>query len=84
MVSKLGTGSSYAEEQKLRDAAERGDIGEVVRLIESGVSVNSSDGVSSDCTCTYIVLCLLPSNPIYRHREFSIPGTAANIGSSIK
>ena len=52
MLSKLGTGSSYAEEQKLRDAAERGDIGEVVRLIESGVSVNLSDGVSSDCTCT--------------------------------
>ena len=41
MVSKLGTGSSYAEEQKLRDAAERGDIGEVARLIESGVSVNA-------------------------------------------
>ena len=41
MVSKLGTGSSYAEKQKLRDAAERGDIGEVARLIESGVSVNA-------------------------------------------
>ena len=41
MVSKLGTGSSYAEEQKLRDAAQRGDIGEVARLIESGVSVNA-------------------------------------------
>ena len=41
MVSKLGTGSSYAEEQELREAAERGDIGEVARLIESGVSVNA-------------------------------------------
>ena len=41
MVSKLGTGSSNAEEQELRDAAERGDIGEVARLIESGVSVNA-------------------------------------------
>ena len=75
MVSKLGTaptGSSYAEEQKLRNAAEKGVIGEVVRLIESGVSVNSNDGVSSNCTCTcvYIVLCILPSNPIYRRTEF--------------
>ena len=43
MVSKLGTGSSNAEdlEQELRDAAKRGDIGEVARLIESGVSVNA-------------------------------------------
>ena len=47
MVLKLG---SYAEEQELRDAAYRGDIGEVARLIESGVSVNSNDGVSSNCT----------------------------------
>ena len=45
MVSKLhiGTaaGRSYVEEQKLRDAAKRGDISQVARLIESGVSVNS-------------------------------------------
>ena len=38
MVSKLGL---YAEEQELRNAAQRGDIGEVARLIESGVSVNA-------------------------------------------
>ena len=39
-------------EQKLRDAAERGDICEVARLIESGVSVNSNCVVSMDCTFT--------------------------------
>ena len=55
-------------ELKLRDAAERGDIGEVARLIESGVSVNSNHGVS-----------LLQSNPIYTVIEnIFIPGTAAN------
>ena len=48
MLSKLGTGSSNADEQKLRDAAERGDIGEVARLIESGVSINSHREVSRD------------------------------------
>ena len=42
-------------EQKLRDAAERGDIGEVARLIESGVSVNSNSWVSSNSTCTCIL-----------------------------
>ena len=41
-------------EQELRDAAKRGDVGEVKRLIESGVSVNSQNRVRrlSDCTCT--------------------------------
>ena len=34
------------EEQKLRDAAQRGDTGEVARLIESGVSVNSTTKVN--------------------------------------
>ena len=33
--------SARLKEQELRDAAERGDIDEVARLIKSGVSVNS-------------------------------------------
>ena len=48
--------SKNDEEQKLRDAAERGDIGEVARLIESGVSVNSNCGVSRDRTFTYFAM----------------------------
>ena len=36
-------------EKKLLDAAERGDIDEVTRLIESGASVNVTDSVSHMC-----------------------------------
>ena len=40
--------------------AQKGDVGEVKRLIESGVPVNSQNGVSrlSDCTCTCIAYYL--------------------------
>ena len=46
-------------EQKLRNAAQRGDVSEVRRLIESGISVNQTGRVShvySDCTyiCTLL------------------------------
>ena len=40
------------KEQKLRDAAQRGNIRKVARLIKSGVSVNSSSQVRA----TYIVI----------------------------
>ena len=56
LVRKYGFKSSDGEEE-LRDAAQRGDVGEVKRLIESGVSVNSAntiEEVSSDCTCRYV------------------------------
>ena len=59
MLSKLGTGSSYAKEQKLQDAVERGNIRKVAKLIESGVSVNAKYVVSSDCTCTQRILFLV-------------------------
>ena len=42
------------KEQKLRDAAQRGDIREVARLIKSGVSVNSSGEVRAIRACTCI------------------------------
>ena len=51
LVRKYGFKSSDGE---LQDAAQRGDVGEVKRLIESGVPVNSVNScleVSSDCTC---------------------------------
>ena len=38
-------------EQKLQEAAQSGDNRKVARLIKSGVSVNSTHHVSSDCTC---------------------------------
>ena len=53
VLIRNGFKSSDGEEE-LRDAAQRGDVGEVKRLIESGVcvnSVNSNQEVSSDCTC---------------------------------
>ena len=52
-------------EKKLRDAAERGDIGEVARLIESGVSVNAECREVSMYIHVHIYCtpCLLPSNP---------------------
>ena len=47
-------------EQKLRDAVLRGDFREVMRLIDSGVSVNSASEVSyvyySDSICICILL----------------------------
>ena len=47
-----------------------------MRLIKSGAAVNSNGGVSSHQVC-----CTLPiafKSYIYRHREFSIPGTDVN------
>ena len=50
MIPKVSDEEQKLGEQKLRDAAERGDIGEVARLIESGVSVKPNCVVSSDST----------------------------------
>ena len=41
-----------------RDAAKRGDVGEVKRLIESGVPVNSQDRVRRLSDCTLTSMCI--------------------------
>ena len=85
----MNTSGGEHSEQELRDAAERGDIGKVARLIESGVSVNANHGVSNTCTSTFLLYSAYCHEILYTctigHREFSmcITGTAVNMRGRI-
>ena len=62
-------------EQELQDAAEGGDIGEVARLMKSGVSVNSTNHVSGGCKCIlYSAYCYQYAINIFIENQFSTPG----------